>query len=83
MKTKEEWDNELGSGNPSPQRQSDYEQIQLDAFKAGMLHAAEIVHKDGTVYIFKMLNDALEERKAHILEAVKQLTEKDLICQQK
>ncbi len=41
-------------------------QIQLDAWKQGMTDAAEIVHKDGTVYMLMYYNAILERRKQQI-----------------
>jgi hypothetical protein len=52
--------------------------IQLDAMKEGMRRAADILHVDGDVYIFKYVNEIREERKEAILTAAEQLTEKDL-----
>jgi len=88
MKTAEEWlekngiEKYIGSGEDERPHTllslADIQQIQLDAMKEGMRRAAEIVHKDGTVYLHKLMNDTIVPRKQAILSASEQLTIKDL-----
>jgi hypothetical protein len=84
MKSAEEWVKEAGTTEGADWRDYDnldldtVNQIQLDAMREGMRRAATILDKNGTVYLHKLVCDALVLRKQAILSAAEQLTEKDL-----
>lgn len=79
MKTSKEWIEDVTTYLQDTNEQ-DIERVQLDAYKAGMLAAAQLVIPDNTILFFADFQKVLENAKERVQQKANNLTFQD-ICQ--